>query len=156
MSIQQNLEQDQELVVQSESSPTTQQEPAIPAVALCLVNRKLPIRFCEFKISNTPRKMLKSDTQAIAVEGIQFTSSAQFEPGVIMRVWIELPDYWSRKSRHVGYRHTEAPSWFQMLARVLSCDELNKRGSKFQILCESVNLDPADVRVLREFLGTGD
>jgi hypothetical protein len=99
--------------------------------------------------------MLKSDTQAIACEGIQFTSPVAFEPGSILRVWIEIPDFWTKKSRHVGYKHTDAPSWFQMLARTIRCEELNKRGSKFQLICESVNMDPADQNVLREYLGLG-
>lgn len=127
----------------------------LPLPKYSLINKRLSIRYCEFKISNTPSKMLKSDTQAIAPEGIQFISSIPFEPGVIVRVWIEIPDYWSRKARHVDYKHTDAPSYFQMLSRVLTCAECNKRGTKFQVLCESVNLDPADANVLREYLGLG-
>ncbi len=121
-----------------------------------LVSKKLPIRYCEFKISNNVKKMFRADSQGLSSQGIQFTSTLAFEPGVLMRVWIELPDFWARKSRHVGYRHTDAPTWFQMLARVISCDEMNKRGSKFQLLCESVNMDPNDDKVLRDFLGLGE
>ena len=126
-----------------------------PPIELRLVSKRIPIKYCEFKISNTAKVMLKSETQAIACEGIQFTSSSAFEMSTIMRIWIEIPDFWSRKSRLVGYKHTDAPKWFQMLARVVSCEELNKRGSKFQLVCESVNMEPADQAVLNDYLGLG-
>lgn len=127
---------------------------AVP-VEVRLVSKKIPIRYCEFKISNSSGKMLKADTQAIACEGVQFVAAMAVAVGTIMRVWIEIPDFWSRKARHVGYKHTDAPKWFQMLARVVSCEELNKRGNKFQLICESVNMDPADQAVLSEYLGLG-
>jgi hypothetical protein len=138
---------------------TAQQESAVqsqsPPIELRLVSKKIPIRYCEFKISNTQSKMLKSDSQVIAGEGIQFAASVAFTPGTILRVWIEIPDFWSRKSRHVGYKHTDAPKWFQMLARVITCEEAGKRGNKFQLTCESVNMDPDDQVVLNEYLGLG-
>ena len=159
--IERNSIETQQIVPAGESHPQQShlaetQTQQISPLKLKLINKKLPIRYCEFKISNSTNKMTKSDTQAISPSGIQFVSAYVFDPGCLLRIWIEVPDYWARKSRHVGYRHTEAPTWFQMLARVLTCEELNKRGSKFQLLCESVNLDPADEKVLKDFLGCGD
>lgn len=123
------------------------------SLASGLVLKRIPIRFCEFKISNSSKKMLRSETKSISPRAIQFASSFPFELGILMRIWIEMPDYWARKSRHVGYRHTDAPKWFQTLGRVTSCDEMNKRGNRFQILCETVNLDIHDERVLCDYLG---
>lgn len=121
-----------------------------------LISKKVPIRFCEFKISNCMRKMSRTETLGISPAGLQFTAPNSFEPGILLRIWVEMPDFWARKARHVGYQHTDAPTWFQILSRVLSCEELNRRGNKFQILCENVNLDPHDEKVLRDYLGLGE
>lgn len=120
---------------------------------LKLVSKKIPIKYCEFKISNAPNKMLTGETVALSALGIMYNSSVAFLPGSLMRVWIEMPDYWARKSRLVGYRHTEAPSYFQMLARCLTCEESGKRNTKFQLMCQTVNLDPIDELVLSDYLG---
>jgi hypothetical protein len=121
-----------------------------------LVSKKVPIRFCEFKISNCQRKMTRTDTLGISPAGLQFSAPQAYEPGVLLRVWVEMPDFWARKARHVSYQHTDAPTFFQILSRVLTCEEVSRRGSKFQILCENVNLDPHDEKVLRDYLGLGD
>lgn len=120
---------------------------------LKLINKKIAMKFCEFKISNTAEKMLTSETISISALGILFNSSVNFPLATLVRIWIEMPDYWPRKQRHVGYRHTDAPTYFQMLARVVSSEETNKRNMKHQILCQTLNLDPVDEAVLNEYLG---
>jgi hypothetical protein len=120
---------------------------------LRLLNKKIPVRYCEFKITNTAAKMLQTETVSVSNMGLIIHSTAPFSPGTLMRVWVDMPDYWARKSRLVPYRHTNAPTYFQVLSRVVSCDDISKRTPKFQILCENVNLDPVDERVLCEYLG---
>lgn len=127
--------------------------PGVTPLTLKLVSKKIPIKFAEYRISNTVNKMLPSETIGISSLGVLFASSLAFPRGALMRVWIEMPDYWARKSRHVGYRHTEAPSWFQLLARVVACEETGKRNAKYQLLCQTVNLDPVDETVLNDYLG---
>ena len=127
------------------SVPTVQQ--------LRLVTKKIPMKFCEFKISNCATKMLPTDTISISNQGILFNSTQPFVTGTLMRVWIEMPDYWARKARLVGYRHTEAPTYFQVLTRVIACEEACKRHTKFQLACHNVNLDPIDESVLNDYLG---
>lgn len=120
---------------------------------LKLVNKKIAMKFCEYKISNTAEKMHATDCISISSLGLLFNSPVNFAVGTLMRVWIEMPDYWARKARHVGYRHTDAPSYFQILARVVSIEETAKRNQKFQLLCQNLNLDPVDETVLNEYLG---
>lgn len=139
-------------------SPNTQSPLSVPVKvtnpsSLRLVNKKIPMRFCEYKISNTPDKMLSGESVSISTQGILFNSPVAYGPGVLVRVWIEMPDYWARKSRHVGYRHTDAPTYFQVLTRVISVEETNKRNQKFQLLCETLNLDTVDEVVLNDYLG---
>lgn len=119
---------------------------------LKLVTKKIPIKFCEYKISNTASKMLISESIGISSKGIIFQSLSEFKKGCLLRIWIEIPDYWSRKSKIVEYRHTEAPTFFQVLARVLSAEEILKRGTKYQILCENLTIDGVDEAILNEYL----
>ena len=132
---------------------TDQPKKVVSPADLRLVNRKIPIRFCEYRISNTPHKMLQTDTVSVSNVGLMFHSPVSHGEGSLMRVWMEMPDYWARKSRHVSYRHTSAPSFFQILSRVLSCEDVGKRIPKFQVICEIVNLDAVDEIVLCEYLG---
>ncbi len=120
---------------------------------LRLVNKKIPVRYCEFKITNTAAKMLQSETVSASNMGLIIHSTVPFTPGTLLRVWVDMPDFWARKSRLVAYRHTNAPTYFQVLSRVVACDNLSKRTPKYQILCENVNLDPVDERVLCDYLG---
>ena len=127
----------------------------VTPLSLRLVAKKIPIRYAEYRISNQGAKMLQGESHSLSPLGIQFASALPFPKAALMRVWIEMPDYWARKSRHVGYRHTDAPTYFQLLARVVNCEETGKRNAKFQILCQTVNLDPVDEIVLSDYLGLG-
>lgn len=125
----------------------------LPSVhELQLVSRKVPVKYCEYKISTTPKHMVTSETVAMSVAGLQFPILAPMTVGSLLRIWIEMPDYWARKSRHVGYRHTEAPTYFQVLARVTQNEEVNKRTHKYQVLCQILNLDPVDEVILKDYL----
>lgn len=126
---------------------------AVSASDLHLINKKIPIRYCEYKITNCASKMLQTTTISISAHGTMFHSTIAFQIGTLIRILVELPDYWARKSKHVQYRHTSAPTHFQILARVAGCEDIGKRGQKFQMILENVNMDPVDETVLREFLG---
>ena len=125
-------------------------------VPLTLVAKKIPMKFAEFKISNVANKMLSAETIAISAEGLSFYSPVSIPLGTLTRVWLEIPDYWAKKSKHVSYRHTDAPSYFQVLCRVQAAEETGKRNQKFQLTAVIVNLDPVDEKVLRDYLGIAE
>lgn len=125
----------------------------VTPLTLRLVAKRIPIRFAEYRISTNPQKMVQGECSGVSNLGIQFGSAVPFPKSALMRIWMEMPDYWARKARHVGYRHTEAPTYFQLLARVTNCEETGKRNAKYQILCQTVNLDPIDEVVLCDYLG---
>ncbi|NBO37486.1 hypothetical protein EBU99_02770 [bacterium] len=127
----------------------------LSSLRLRLVSKKIPVKYCKFNITNTVAKMLQGETLSVAPDGAMFYSSLAYEPGCLMRLLIELPDYWARKSRHVEYRHTDAPSSFQMLCRTVSCEDVGKRPNRFLITVQTVNIDPIDGRVLADYLGVG-
>lgn len=120
---------------------------------LNLVRKRVNVRFCEFKISNTPATMLRSEAIAASNLGMLFTSAVDFHPSRLLRVWVDLPDYWARKSSHVAYRHIDAPRHFQMLCRVIRSDDTGRRTDRYQLLLETVNIDSIDEQILCEFLG---
>jgi hypothetical protein len=136
-----------------DGTTATPRKRIITASDLRLVNKKISLRYCEYKITNMPNKMMQTDSVSISAQGLMIHSPVPFSPGTLMRVLLEVPDYWGRKSRHVQYRHTNAPTCFQVLSRILSCEDLSKRTAKFQLLCENVNMDSIDELVLNEFLG---
>jgi len=127
----------------------------LSSLRLRLVSKKIPLRYCKFNISNTLNKMLQGETLSVAPDGATFYSSLSYDQGCLMRLLVEIPDYWARKSRHVDYRHTEAPSSFQMLGRVVSCEDIGKRPNRYLITVQTVNIDPIDGRVLADYLGVG-
>jgi hypothetical protein len=127
----------------------------LSSLRLRLVSKKIPLRYCKFNITNTLSKMLQGETISVAPDGVMFYSSLSYETGCLMRLYVELPDYWARKSRHVEYRHTEAPGHFQMLCRVVSCEDVGKRPNRYMITVQTVNMDPIDGKVLADYLGVG-
>lgn len=127
----------------------------LSSLRLRLVAKKIPLRYCKFNISNTVNKMMQGETLSLAQDGATFYSTLSYEQGCLMRLLIELPDFWALKSRHVDYRHTEAPESFQMLCRVVSCEDVGKRPNRYLITVQTVNIDPIDGRVLSDYLGVG-
>lgn len=127
----------------------------LSSLRLRLVSKKIPLRYCKFNITNSLSKMLQGETISVAPDGVMFYSSLSYETGCLMRLYVELPDYWARKSRHVEYRHTEAPGHFQMLCRVVSCEDVGKRPNRYMITVQTVNIDPIDGKVLADYLGVG-
>jgi hypothetical protein len=127
----------------------------LSSLRLRLVAKKIPLRYCKFNISNSVNKMMQGETLSLAQDGATFYSALSYDQGCLMRLLVELPDYWSLKSRHVEYRHTEAPESFQMLCRVVSCEDVGKRPNRYLITVQTVNIDPIDCRVLSDYLGVG-
>ena len=136
------------------SNKTTTLE-LLSSLRLRLVARKIPLKYCKFNISNTVNKMMQGETLSLAQDGATFYSTLSYDQGCLMRLLVELPDYWAMKSRHVEYRHTEAPESFQMLCRVVSCEDVGKRPNRYLITVQTVNIDPIDGRVLSDYLGMG-
>jgi hypothetical protein len=118
---------------------------------LRLVTKKIKIKFSAYKISTQSKNMAQSESIAISHKGVLFSADSYYEKGTLMRVWVEIPDYWSRKSKHVDYRHTEAPTHFQILSRVVNCEEQNL-SARYHVLCENLNIDTIDESVLQDYL----
>lgn len=129
---------------------------SVTPAQLRLLAVNVSLRFCEYKISNTTAEMFSTESIAISVNGILFSSAKSYQKETLMRVWVTIPNYWVRKAKHVEYRHTEAPQHFQVLSRVVKCEEDSFGSKGFQIFCENLNIDPIDELILQEYLYSGE
>lgn len=146
-----NVTQKENLNLHKEILSTKQE---ITPFDLRLVNKKILLKYSTYKISTTLSNMSTSESIAISQKGVLFNAQQFYDKGTLMRVWIEIPDYWSRKSKHVDYRHTEAPSHFQMLSRVIHCEQISDDSLNYRVLCENLNMDTIDQTVLQDYLVT--
>ena len=153
LSVFEDLHGTNEEISQGSNKTTTLE--LLSSLRLRLVAKKIPLKYCKFNISNTVNKMMQGETLSLAQDGATFYSTLSYDQGCLMRLLVELPDYWAMKSRHVEYRHTEAPESFQMLCRVVSCEDVGKRPNRYLITVQTVNIDPIDGRVLSDYLGMG-
>ena len=118
-----------------------------------LIACDISVKFCEYKISNTENKMLVSKIKAATTEALLIESPYFFDAGALMRIWIEIPNYWVMKSKKVNYRHTQAPKYFQILSKVKTCEEnYHNNGFCFVMTCENLTIDPIDSSILNEYL----
>jgi len=117
-----------------------------------LTSKVIPIRFNCYKVADSFKDMSKSKTITVSSAGLTFLSTRAFELGSLIRIYVELPEFWQRKSSLVQYAQTEIPTYFQILARLVKIYELGNTGTLFQFLGETVNIDSIDKQVLENYL----
>jgi len=116
------------------------------------INSKVPISISHFKINEDSKLQVESFAVFSNAKSFSFQSGYSFHPQSLLRVSISLPNYWQRKSKHVGYSHTYAPTSFQVLVRVVDVFESQRKTRVFDIVCGVVNIDSVDEQILSEFL----
>jgi len=97
----------------------------------------------------------EGQTVHISPYGIQFRATETYAEGQLLKIHINIPDYWERKQRFVDYSRIDTPGNFKILAKVVSTEEIGKRGKKRIILARTVNMDEIDEQVLKAFLQEG-
>lgn len=105
-----------------------------------------------------PRKLdepPKGTTVHISPYGLQFRSLCHYDPGTLLKIHIAIPDYWARKQRFVDYGRVDTPGTFKILAKVLSSEDIGKRGKRKMVLARTVSMDDVDEQVLKSFLQEG-
>ena len=117
-------------------------------------NRRLSVNIARYGIS-IDNKEESGQTVHISPHGIQFRSVDNFSEGDLLKVHVNLPNYWERKQRFVDYGRIDTPNDFKILVKVVSSEEIGKRGKKKMILCRTVNMDQVDEQVLKAFLQEG-
>ncbi len=116
-----------------------------------LISIQIPMKFIEFKISNKISSMEQTQTAAISEKGIVFKSNNPVELFSLLRIFIEIPNYWEWKAQKVDYKHTDAPSHFQILARVISSEQ-DFISPQHELVCEILNIDSVDLSILNDYI----
>lgn len=117
-------------------------------------NRRLSVAVARYGL-NAELNQDEAQTVHISPYGIQFRASEAYEEGQLLKIHINIPDYWERKQRFVDYSRIDTPGNFKILAKVVSTEEVGKRGKKKIILVRTVNMDEVDEQVLKAFLQEG-
>lgn len=94
-------------------------------------------------------------TVHISPHGMQFRCDHHYPEGTLLKIQIALPDYWSRKQRYVEYGRIDTPDSFKILAKVVSSENIGKRGKKNVVVVKTVNMDEVDEQVLKTYLQEG-
>ena len=95
----------------------------------------------------------RENTQSsyISPYGMEFKTDVQYEIGDIVKIDVNLPNYWNRKKKLVSYQYLEKaqPVCFKVLARVVG---KVSAGKKFVVTVENLVIDDLDSQVLTSFI----
>lgn len=95
----------------------------------------------------------RENTQSICLSpyGIEFKTDQKYEVGDILKIDVNIPNYWNRKKKLVSYQYLEnvQPVCFKILARVVSTVST---GKKFTTIVENLVIDDLDSQVLTNFI----
>ena len=117
-------------------------------------NRRLSLNVEKFGISRDDDN-LDGQTVHISPYGVQFRSGKHFNEGDLLKVHVNIPNYWNRKQKFVDYGRIDTPENFKILEKVVSSEDIGKRGKRKMVLARTVNMDDVDNEVLKSFLQDG-
>lgn len=117
-------------------------------------NRRLTVGVAKYGII---AESGEEDAQTVHISpfGMQIRVGNEYEEGDLLKIFVNIPDYWDRKRRFVDYTRVDTPGTFKMLVKVVSTEEVGKRGKKKILLARTVNMDEVDEQVLKAFLQEG-
>ncbi len=124
--------------------------PVPGSLRLGLLPIGVPFRAAVYRISQLVGTFQEGLTAGLSRQGVTLDLREEVQPGMLLRVFLELPEYWARRARRVTYRHTQAPKGFQVLARVAEVACGSAAGTR-RAVCEIVNIDSVDGEILAEF-----
>ena len=116
-------------------------------------NRRLSLAVAKYGLADLSQE--EGQTMHISPFGVEFRSTHPYHEGELLKIHVVIPDYWERKQRLVDYNRIDTPGNFRILAKVVSSEEIGKRGKKRVILARTVNMDEVDEQVLKAFLQEG-
>lgn len=116
-------------------------------------NRRLSLNVEKFGIAEDDN--LDGQTVHISPYGVQFRAGKHFNEGDLLKVHVNIPNYWNRKQKFVDYGRIDTPENFKILVKVVSSEDIGKRGKRKMVLARTVNMDEVDNEVLKSFLQDG-
>jgi hypothetical protein len=118
-------------------------------------NRKVGIEVARYSILTRQGDKEAGQSTFISPHGVEFQGTKDYPEGTLLKIEVNIPDYWNRKQRFVEYQRVDRPDNFAILAKVVKTTDIGKRGKRKQIICETVNMDTADEQVLKTYLQEG-
>ena len=118
-------------------------------------NRKVSMRYGAYGLPVEDECLASTQSMHISPQGIEFSTTAVYAPGTLLRIQLDIPDYWQRKLKFVQYRRIDQPAQFPILAKVIRSDAIGRRGKKKVVIVQTVSIDETDELVLRSFLQEG-
>lgn len=118
-------------------------------------NRKVSINYGVYSLTSESRDLLQGQSIHISPDGLEFLTSSALHEGTLLKVQINIPDYWNRKARFVEYRRIDRPQNFSILVKIVKTEDIGKRGKKKIITAQTVNIDETDEMVLKSYLQEG-
>ena len=114
-------------------------------------NKKISLQIHPYRLLQEKSIIDEGHTLFISPHGIEFHSPQEYPDGMLLKVHLELPDYWKRKRQFVEYNRIDVPSSLKMLVRVVKTESAAK-GKKKTVLVQTVNIEEIDETVLKLFL----
>lgn len=118
-------------------------------------NRKVSINYGTYSLMTDEESMEITQSIHISPAGIEFQSTTNFQEGTLLRILVNIPDYWQRKRRFVEYRRIDQPDRFSILAKVVRSEDVGRRGKKKMVTVQTVSIDETDELVLKSYLQEG-
>lgn len=117
-------------------------------------NRRISLNVAKFGISSQDgdEKEPNGQSMHISPHGIEFRTTEEFVEGSLLKIHINIPDFWKRKQQFVDYTRIDAPNDFRVLAKVVKTEDVTKRGKKKVVTVQTLVIDDVDEKVLKSFL----
>ena len=119
---------------------------------LNLVNKKIRIQAKPYGINVNEDWVVKTQTLRFDLNHLEFIANRPFSLGSLLKIYLEIPNYWDRKKNLVSYNRIDNPQGMKVLAKVVKSESLTKRGKKKMILTQNVNIDEVDQYILKTYL----
>jgi hypothetical protein len=117
--------------------------------------RKVSMRYGTYSLSANEEEFEATQSLHISPQGIEFQTTTAYSVGTLLRIHLDIPDYWQRKLRFVQYRRIDQPARFPILAKVVGVEDVGRRGKKKIVTVQTVSIDETDELVLKSFLQEG-
>ncbi len=114
-------------------------------------NKKIAMQVHPYRLKHEKQPPQEGHTLYVSPHGIEFQSPQEYPDGMLLKVHLELPDYWKRKREFVEYNRIDIPSSLKMLVRVIKTEPALK-GKKKTVLVQTVNIEEVDEALLKLFL----
>ncbi len=118
-------------------------------------NRRISLAIAQYGITTAELGPGDNHSTFISPHGVEFRSACDYPEGTLLKIEINLPNYWERKQRFVDYGRIDRPENFRILAKVVKTEDVGKRGKKKMVVAQTVIIDEVDEQVLKSFLQEG-